>query len=99
LDGTSRHRADERASAVDARSIHARKEAAMPKIKLELDALRVESFETETLDAGVGTVHGQQEVTEEGDAAAALPTDWKTCQGAECTARTLCLYSCIESPC
>ena len=70
----------------------------MAKIKLEIDALRVESFDTELPVGGHGTVRGHQEV-EPGDAAAALPTDWKTCQGGDCTARTLCLYSCIEAPC
>ena len=68
----------------------------MAKVKLEIDALRVESFDTASPAAGQGTVRGHQE--EPGDAVALL-TDWKTCQGAECTARTLCHYSCIEYPC
>ena len=66
----------------------------MAKIKLEIDALRVESFDTAPSAAGHGTVRGHQEV-EPGDAAAALPTDWKTCQGGDCTPRTICHNSCL----
>jgi hypothetical protein len=68
----------------------------MAKIKLEIDALRVESFDTAAVDAGRGTVHGRQEAAD-GDFAAIPVTDWKTCQGGDCTARTLCQYSCIEA--
>jgi hypothetical protein len=71
----------------------------MAKIKLEIDALRVESFETATPGGGRGTVRAQQESADGCDAAAIPVTDWKTCQGGDCTARTLCHYSCIEAPC
>lgn len=69
----------------------------MAKIKLDADALRVESFETAAATSARGTVHARQEAVD-GDHAIALPvTDWKTCQGADCTARTLCHYTCIEA--
>ena len=65
----------------------------MAKMKLEIDALRVESFDTAAADAGRGTVRGHSGDTE--DCEAALVTDWKTCKGDYCTARTLCHYSCL----
>jgi hypothetical protein len=69
----------------------------MAKMKLDVDALRVESFDTAASASGRGTVHARSD-EESGDCdAAAIPTtDWKTCQGGDCTARTLCLYSCQE---
>ena len=70
----------------------------MAKIKLEIDALRVESFDTAPAVRARGTVHGQQEEPGHDDDAVALPvTDWKTCQGSDCTARTLCHYTCLEA--
>lgn len=69
---------------------------AKAKVKLEIEALRVESFATEAAGAGHGTVHARSgEETMEGCEPVFLPiTQWKTCQGADCTARTLCYYSC-----
>ena len=68
----------------------------MIKMKLEIDDLRVESFATASAASERGTVHGRSDEPEEGDAVALLPvTDWKTCQGGDCTARTLCHYSCL----
>lgn len=32
----------------------------IPKLRLELDALHVESFDTDAAASGLGTVHGQQ---------------------------------------
>jgi hypothetical protein len=66
------------------------------KIKLQIDALRVESFDTAEATLDRGTVHARQEPLD--DRAGLIPvTDWKTCQGGDCTARTLCQYSCIEA--
>jgi hypothetical protein len=48
-----------------------------------------------------GTVHARSEPTvptvpaEPTDVVFLPVTDWKTCQGADCTARTLCHYSCL----
>ena len=68
----------------------------MAKIKLEVDALRVESFETAESPSARGTVHARQEPV--GEEVVLLPvTDWKTCQGGDCTARTLCQYTCVEA--
>lgn len=67
----------------------------MAKIRLDIDALRVESFDTDTRGAGRGTVHGRSGDPEPGDAAFIPTTDWKTCQGGDCTARTLCYNSCL----
>jgi hypothetical protein len=67
----------------------------MAKIKLDVDALRVESFATATAGSGRGTVHARSGEPADPDAAFLPVTDWKTCQGAECTARTLCHYSCL----
>jgi hypothetical protein len=69
----------------------------MAKIKLEIDALRVESFETDAAVSERGTVHGRQEAIGDDDAIALPVTDWKTCQGSDCTARTLCHYTCLEA--
>jgi len=67
----------------------------MAKMKLDIDALRVESFGTATAASARGTVRARSGDPAEGDAAFLPVTDWKTCQGAECTARTLCHYSCL----
>ncbi len=69
----------------------------MAKMKLEIDALRVESFATAAAAPGHGTVHARSGGPEpvETDAALLPVTDWKTCQGGDCTARTLCHYSCL----
>ncbi len=61
----------------------------MAKIKLDVDALQVESFDTAPAVAARGTVHGQQLVG----------TNWcmsvqETCAGDACTRATLCLGSC-----
>jgi len=68
----------------------------MAKVKLDVDALRVESFATLTGASERGTVHARSGEPEPGpgDIVFLPVTDWKTCQGAECTARTLCYYSC-----
>lgn len=66
----------------------------MAKMKLDLDALQVESFDTATAAAERGTVHARSGEPQPGDVALLPITDWKTCQGADCTARTLCYYSC-----
>src|SRR5687767_9460267 len=39
----------------------------MNKLRLELDALQVESFETSSLDSRVGTVHGAQDKLSAGE--------------------------------
>lgn len=71
----------------------------MAKIKLEMDALRVESFDTGPASSARGTVHGRQEQPGDADEVGLIPvTDWKTCQGSDCTARTQCHYTCLE-PC
>lgn len=67
----------------------------MAKIKLDLSALRVESFDTAMARSERGTVHGRSGEPEPGDVALLPVTDWKTCQGADCTARTLCHYTCL----
>jgi hypothetical protein len=69
----------------------------MAKMKLDIDALRVETFTTAAGASARGTVHARSGETEPepGDVVLLPVTDWKTCQGAECTARTLCHYSCL----
>jgi len=67
----------------------------MAKIRLDVDDLRVESFGTAAGASERGTVHGRSGEPEPGDAAFLPVTDWKTCQGSDCTARTLCHYSCL----
>jgi hypothetical protein len=69
----------------------------MAKIKLEVDALRVESFDTAPAVRARGTVHARQEGPGFEDEVAIPVTDWKTCQGGDCTARTLCHYTCLEA--
>ncbi|HET7461576.1 MAG TPA: hypothetical protein VFJ82_10015 [Longimicrobium sp.] len=67
----------------------------MAKMKLDLDALQVESFDTAAAALARGTVHAQSDGEPQPGDVALLPiTDWKTCQGGDCTARTLCYYSC-----
>jgi hypothetical protein len=65
------------------------------RLKLEIDALRVESFATDAAARQRGTVHARSGEPVETDAALLPVTDWKTCQGGDCTARTLCHYSCL----
>ncbi len=67
----------------------------MAKMKLDLSVLRVESFDTAMAESGRGTVHARSGEPEPGDVAFLPVTDWKTCQGADCTARTLCHYTCL----
>ena len=67
----------------------------MAKIRLDVDALRVETFVTASDGSERGTVHGRSGEPEPGDAVFLPVTDWKTCQGGDCTARTLCHYSCL----
>lgn len=69
----------------------------MARLKLEIDALRVESFATDAAAHPRGTVHARSGEPEpvETDAALLPVTDWRTCQGGDCTARTLCHYSCL----
>jgi hypothetical protein len=69
----------------------------MAKIKLQMDALRVESFVTAPETEGRGTVRAHSEPVEPGDVVLLPVTDWKTCQGSDCTARTLCHYTCLEA--
>jgi|GEM_PF-1749583 hypothetical protein len=67
----------------------------MAKLKLDIDALRVETFTTATPASERGTVRARSdEEPAPGDAVFLPITDWKTCQGGDCTARTLCYYSC-----
>jgi hypothetical protein len=67
----------------------------MAKITLDVDALQVESFATAAGASERGTVHARSGEPEPGDVALLPVTDWKTCQGGDCTARTLCHYSCM----
>ena len=67
----------------------------MAKIQLDIDALRVDTFATAAGASERGTVHARSGEPEPGDAAFLPVTDWKTCQGGDCTARTLCHYSCL----
>jgi len=67
----------------------------MAKIRLDIDALRVESFDTNVEERARGTVHGRSGEPEPGDAAFIPTTDWKTCQGGDCTPRTICHDSCL----
>ena len=68
----------------------------MARMKLVIDALRVESFATASAASMRGTVHARSEPEPVETDAALLPvTDWKTCKGDDCTARTLCHYSCL----
>jgi hypothetical protein len=67
----------------------------MAKFQLDVDALRVESFATAAAGAERGTVRAHSDPEPADPDAAFLPiTDWKTCQGDVCTARTLCYYTC-----
>lgn len=67
----------------------------MAKMKLEIDALRVESFATAAPLGERGTVHARSGEPEPSDVVLLPVTDWKTCQGSDCTARTLCHNSCL----
>ena len=68
----------------------------MAKMKLDIDALQVESFSTASGAAERGTVHGLSEPTPETGEVVLLPvTDWNTCKGDDCTRRTLCHNSCL----
>lgn len=67
----------------------------MAKIKLNIDALEVESFETDLGSGPRGTVQGLSGEPEPGDAAFIPTTDWKTCQGGNCTPNTICHNSCL----
>ena len=68
----------------------------MAKITLDIDALQVESFSTAPAGGERGTVHARSTEPEPvpSDVGLLPITDWKTCQGADCTARTLCYYGC-----
>jgi hypothetical protein len=65
----------------------------MPKIKLNVDTLRVESFDTAVEPSARGTVHARQDVGSNYCA-----SWWHTCAGDYCTWATLCLGSC-QSEC
>ncbi|HYH82400.1 MAG TPA: hypothetical protein VEX86_21590 [Longimicrobium sp.] len=67
----------------------------MVKMKLDLNALRVDSFDTATAESARGTVQARSGEPQPGDVVLLPVTDWKTCQGGDCTARTLCHYSCL----
>lgn len=61
----------------------------MAKIKLNVDALRVETFDTAPVPAERGTVHGRQLV-----GTFMCVSAQETCAGDYCTRETLCLASC-----
>jgi len=67
----------------------------MAKMKLDLNTLQVESFHVATAESARGTVQARSGEPEPGDVALLPVTDWKTCQGGDCTARTLCHYTCL----
>ena len=67
----------------------------MAKMKLDVNALRVESFDTALAGSGRGTVHARSGEPEPGEVGLIPTTDWKTCQGDVCTARTQCFNSCL----
>ncbi len=71
----------------------------MAKMKLEIDALRVESFVADAGDKARGTVRARSDWVDEGEFVLLPVTDWKTCQGDYCTARTLCHNSCLGGEC
>jgi hypothetical protein len=73
---------------------HPHEEVAMAKITLDIDALQVESFVTAQAASDRGTVRARSGEPEPSDVGLLPITDWKTCQGADCTARTLCYYGC-----
>ncbi|HEX8695609.1 MAG TPA: hypothetical protein VF746_24560 [Longimicrobium sp.] len=63
----------------------------MPKLKLDLNALEVESFDTTLMPRRAGTVRGHY------DAAAGEPvaeTDWETCWGTCEGGETCCTPGC-----
>ena len=62
----------------------------MAKIRLDIDALRVETFDTIVGEQAQGTVHGRSGDLDGCDAAFIPTTDWKTCQGGDCTPRMIC---------
>lgn len=59
----------------------------MRKLKLEVDALRVETFETAAAEQGMGTVHGQARPTRQSCA--------DTCE-ATCGDGSTCLETCVS---
>lgn len=67
----------------------------MAKMKLDVDALQVESFSTASGALERGTVRAHSEPAPETEVVLLPVTDWKTCQGDDCTRRTLCHYSCL----
>jgi len=62
----------------------------MVKVRLDIDALRVESFDTIVAEPGRGTVRGHAGEPD-GGRAASLPT-----YPYECTPRTICYNSCVD---
>lgn len=67
----------------------------MAKIKLDIDALQVDTFATAPAALERGTVQARSGEPGPGEVVFLPVTDWKTCQGSDCTARTLCHYSCL----
>lgn len=62
----------------------------MSKIKLQVDALRVESFDTAVASSARGTVHARQSSYTQ-----CFHTQYEeTCAGDDCTRATLCINSC-----
>ncbi|HEY0014752.1 MAG TPA: hypothetical protein VGC13_00475 [Longimicrobium sp.] len=61
----------------------------MSKIKLQVDALRVESFDTAVASSARGTVRARQSM----DTYHHTQCD-ETCAGYDCTRATLCINSC-----
>lgn len=65
----------------------------MRKIRLQLDALAVESFQTADAETGAGTVHGHQEVSQwekclatgGGSCPRRMSEDWSCVYWCECT--------------
>ena len=67
----------------------------MAKMRLDVDALQVESFSTGSGALERGTVRAHSEPTPETDVVLLPVTDWNTCKGDDCTRRTLCHDSCL----
>ena len=63
----------------------------MPKIRLNIDALRVESFETIVAEQGRGTVRGRSGEPDAGHAAFLIT------HPNYCTPQTICHNSCVDT--
>lgn len=74
----------------------------MKKLKLEIDALQVESFESTTQTAQPGTVRGREDSSGYGGCADACYSmsacdSWQSCYTLDCgqTCDATCEYSCL----